>query len=241
VSGLRAVVFDLDDTLYPERDYVLSGFRAVAGWSDPNLGIPAEQGFAQMKALLDQGVRGEIFNRWLERHGLLDNDRVARLVELYRQHEPKIRLFPEVTSLLSSLRTQYCLGLVTDGYREVQQRKLAALNLAGYFDAVVFADEWGRGAWKPSPVPFHAVLERLGHLSPSESVYVADNPAKDFLGARRVGMATVWVRRPTGFYTSLEPADLEHRPDICVGRLDELSPALGRLCDTSRPPSFRRP
>jgi len=231
VSGWRAIVFDLDDTLYPERDYVLSGFRAVAAWAEPNLGIPAEQGFAEMQALLDQGVRGEIFNRWLERHGLLDGASVAHLVELYRQHEPKISLFPEVTSLLRSLRTQYCLGLVTDGYREVQQRKLAALNLAGYFDAVVFADEWGRGAWKPSPVPFYAVLERLGHLSPAESVYVADNPAKDFLGARRVGMATVRVRRPTGFYANQEPADLEHHPDICVTSLDELSPALRRLTD----------
>jgi putative hydrolase of the HAD superfamily len=231
VSGWRAIVFDLDDTLYPERDYVLSGFRAVAAWSDPNLGIPAEQGFAEMQALLDQGVRSEVFNRWLEGHGLLDNGRVARLVALYRQHEPKISLFPEVTSLLSSLQNQYYLGLVTDGYWEVQQRKLAALNLAGYFDAIVFADEWGRGAWKPSPVPFYAVLERLGHLSPTQSVYVADNPAKDFLGARRVGMATVWVRRPTGFYANQEPADLEHHPDICVTSLDELSLALGRLTD----------
>jgi hypothetical protein len=42
VSGWRAIVFDLDDTLYPERDYVLRGFRAVAAWSDPNLGIPAD-------------------------------------------------------------------------------------------------------------------------------------------------------------------------------------------------------
>jgi putative hydrolase of the HAD superfamily len=231
VSGWRAIVFDLDDTLYPERDYVLSGFRAVAAWVEPNLGIAAEQGFAEMQALLDQGVRGEIFNRWLERHGLLDDARVARLVELYRQHEPEISPFPEVASLLNSLRTRYCLGLVTDGYGEVQQRKLAALNLAGYFDAVVFADEWGRGAWKPSPVPFYAVLERLGHLSPAESVYVADNPAKDFLGARRVGMATVWVRRPTGFYANQEPADLEHQPDIRVTSLDELSPALRRLTD----------
>ena len=231
MSGWRAIVFDLDDTLYPERDYVLSGFRAVAAWSDPNLGIPAEQGFAELQALLDQGVRGEIFNRWLERHGLVDDGRVARLVALYRQHEPKISLFPEVTSLLSSLRTRYYLGLLTDGYREVQQRKLAALNLAGYFDAVVFADEWGREAWKPSPVPFYAVLERLGHLSPAEAVYVADNPTKDFLGARRVGMATVWVRRPTGFYANEEPADLEHHPDICVRRLDELGPALARLAD----------
>jgi putative hydrolase of the HAD superfamily len=231
VSGWRAIVFDLDDTLYPERDYVLSGFRAVAAWAEPNLGILAEQGFAEMQALLDQGVRGEIFNRWLERHSLLDGGSVAHLVELYRQHEPKISLFPEVTGLLSSLRTQYYLGLVTDGYREVQQRKLAALNLAGYFDAVVFADEWGLEAWKPSPVPFYAVLERLGHLSPAESVYVADNPTKDFLGARRVGMATVWVRRPTGFYANQEPADLEHQPDIRVTSLDELSPALRRLTD----------
>jgi FMN phosphatase YigB (HAD superfamily) len=62
-------------------------------------------------------------------------------------------------------------------------------------------------------------------------VYVAENPAKDFLGARRVVMATVWVRRPTGFYANQDPRDLEHHPDIRVTSLNELSPALRRLTD----------
>jgi putative hydrolase of the HAD superfamily len=222
-------VFDLDDTLYPEKEYVRSGFQAVAAWSEGNLGITAEQGFGELLRLFDQGLRGDTFDHWLEIHGFTERSLVAKLVEVYRQHEPVISPFPEIPALLRSLRVQYRLGMVSDGYLEVQKRKYRALKLARYFDAIVFSDEWGPKAWKPSTVPFQAILERLGRLAPGETVYVADNPAKDFLGARRIGMATVRLRRANGFHVSRSPLTLEHHPDITVAEFTELEPALQQL------------
>ena len=70
----QAIVFDLDDTLYPERAYVLSGFRAVAAWAAGELGLPVTQGFAELRRLFDDGVRGDTFNRWLESHGFQPDD-----------------------------------------------------------------------------------------------------------------------------------------------------------------------
>jgi putative hydrolase of the HAD superfamily len=225
VSRWQAIVFDLDDTLYPERDYVFSGFRAVAGWAESHLGIPAVQGLAELKGLFEQGVRGDTFNRWLAGHDLVQDDLAQQLVRAYREHEPSLIPFPEVPDLLSSLHQRYRLGLVSDGHLAVQQRKLAALSLDEHFDAVVFSDEWGREAWKPSTKPFEIVLERLA-ADAAKSVYVADNPTKDFLGARQAGMFTVWVRRPSSEYAHLSPPTAQHAPHWVVTSLTELEQAI---------------
>ena len=222
---LQAIVFDLDDTLYPERAYVLSGFQAVAAWAEECLGIPVAQGFAELRRLFDDGVRGDTFNRWLESHGFQPDSWVPQMVQIYREHNPHIEPYPEVPELLQRLRPRYRLGLVTDGYAEVQKRKLAALGLTSCFDVLVFSDEWGREAWKPNSRPFEIALQRLGVTGP-EAVYVADNPTKDFLGARQAGMWTVRVRRPDGLYSHLEPPSPEHAPDVEIETLSDLETSL---------------
>jgi len=223
----RAIVFDLDDTLYPERTYVLSGFCAVSTWAEEHLGIPANQGFTELHRLFDEGIRGNTFNRWLESHGLKPDRWVPQMVQVYRKHNPQIAPYPEVPELLQRLSPRYRLGLVSDGYVKVQKRKLAALNLTSCFDVLVFSDEWGREAWKPSSRPFEIVLERLG-VTGSEAVYVADNPHKDFLGARQVGMWAVRVRRPDGLYSHLEPPSPEHAPHVEIETLSDLETSLMR-------------
>jgi len=228
MPALRAVVFDLDDTLYPERSFVLSGFRAVAMWAEEHLGISADQALTELYQLFEGGIRGNTFNRWLESHGLKDEDWVPQMVQVYREHEPHIEPYPEVPVLLRRLRLHYRLGLVSDGYAKVQRRKLTALGLASCFDVLIFSDEWGREAWKPNSKPFEIALERL-KVTGSEAIYVADNPTKDFLGARQVGMWTVRVRRPDGLYSHLEPPSSEHAPDIEIETLDRLEVVLQKL------------
>jgi putative hydrolase of the HAD superfamily len=102
--------------------------------------------------------------------------------------------------------------LISDGFYDVQNRKLAALGIGGYFDAVVFSDRYGKEAWKPSSKPFEVVLSLLG-LPAADSVYIADNPNKDFLGARRLGMGTIRVRHAGGYYSQCQPPTAEHAPD----------------------------
>jgi len=233
VKECKAVVFDLDDTLYPERDYVMSGFRAVAAWSKLHLGNPAEVGFFELRVLFEKGVRGDTFNRWLAARGIVDDSLVAQLVQVYREHDPTIAPFPEVPGVLESLRREYLLGIVSDGYLAVQQRKLAALRLAPYFDAIIFSDEWGREAWKPNPRPFREVLDRLGGIAPEEAVYVADNPDKDFLGARGVGLTTIQICRPNALNSHREPLTEQHRFHVAIQSLNELETALKSLMGTS--------
>jgi len=94
---------------------------------------------------------------------------------------------------------------------------------------VVVTGELGPDAWKPSPRGYAEVLRRLGDVSPADAVYVSDNPAKDFLGARRAGLRSVRVRRPGGIYTELEPETPDHAPDVEVAGLEEVPAALDAL------------
>jgi len=221
----QAIVFDLDDTLYPERDFVLSGFWAVARWGERHLGIQRDQGYAHLCALYESGVRGDTFNRWLAAQGITDAMLISRLVQVYREHVPCLTPFPEVPDLLTRLHRRYRLGLLSDGYLDVQCRKLAALGLESYFDAIVFSDEWGREAWKPSLKPFQAILRQL-EVAASAAIYVADNPLKDFVGARQVGMFTVRILRPGGEYAHLVPPTPQHAPDHTINRVSELERLL---------------
>jgi putative hydrolase of the HAD superfamily len=217
----RAVIFDLDDTLYRENDFVLSGFRAVGKWALQTLSIPEEDGLAYLSYLHSQGIRGNTLNRWLAYYGHLDPVLLNDAIEVYRNHVPKIRLFPEAAVLLPRLREEFLLGIVSDGALRSQQNKIIALGLNDMIDAVVLSDVWGRDFWKPSTRPFLEVLQILG-VDSSEAIYIGDNPVKDFLGARRSGIATAWVRRASGEYRHEEPPTPEHRADWCIPSLDDV-------------------
>jgi len=221
VSRWQAVIFDLDDTLYAERDYVESGMRAVAAWAERELGLPAERSFGELFTLFQEGIRGDTFNRWLLGHDFDADEWAPAMVRAYRNHAPQIRLYPEVADLLRSLDCRHRLGIVTDGYLAVQRRKVAALGLDELVDTVVYSDRWGRAAWKPSRRPFCEVLARLG-AEPARSVYVADNPAKDFFGPRRLGMTAIRIRHAAGLHCRSEPPTPEHRPHLEIARLEDL-------------------
>lgn len=217
----RAVVFDLDDTLYPERAYVASGFRAVARWAAERLGIPEDVAFQGLQEVFNSGVRGNIFDLWLDRVHC-SRSAVAEMIAVYRSHEPTIELFPTMAGLLRELRGKYRLGVVSDGYLAVQAAKARALGLDRWFDSIIFSDELGREHWKPSSRPFQEILARLG-VDAHQAVYVADNPLKDFLGARSVGMFTVWAKYSDGDYCRLDAPSSMHSAEATVRSLPELS------------------
>jgi putative hydrolase of the HAD superfamily len=73
---MKVYVFDLDDTLYEERTYVVSGFRAVAGFLSDRFGVDFHESLEWMLAELEKAGRGRIFNRLLVERGLYS----ARLV-----------------------------------------------------------------------------------------------------------------------------------------------------------------
>jgi putative hydrolase of the HAD superfamily len=225
VTRWRAVIFDLDDTLYPERTYVLSGYRAVAAWVEARTGCPAANVYASLRGLFCRGVRGDTFDRWLVEQDL-PHALAPGMVDVYRAHRPEIDLFPGVRQTLDGLRPATRLGLLSDGHHAVQRAKLQALGIQELFAAVLFTDELGREFWKPSTVPFERVLGLLG-VSPDDCVYVGDNCAKDFFGARRTRLSTIWVRYSGGDYCRRQPPAPAYAADLVADSLPELNALLG--------------
>lgn len=209
----------MDDTLYPERDFIRGGYRAVGVWTRRKWGVDISPDLA---ALFNRGLRGDLFTPALLAHDVRASElEVLALVEIYREHKPEIKPFPETRAVLERLRAQGLkLGVITDGYWQVQLRKWESLGLTGFFDAVVFSDEFGREYWKPHQRPYREIARRL-HVSVECAAYVGDNPAKDFAGARSSGMPTVRIRRPGGLHSGVsldvaQEADTECADLNCV-------------------------
>jgi len=114
------------------------------------------------------------------------------MVKIYREHKPEIILDKDIKALLIKLRGIYSLGIVTDGYFEVQKKKVQALRLEELFDSIIYTDQYGREFWKPNVFGYKLALKDL-QVSPEEAIYIGDNPHKDFIGAKRLGIVTIRI------------------------------------------------
>jgi putative hydrolase of the HAD superfamily len=196
----RLVVFDIDDTLYLERDYVRSGFAAVGAWAGSELGVPDLD--TRAWAAFEAGVRGRIFDEALAACGVRANGSlVSQLVDVYRSHTPAIWLLDDVRAWLVDRHADVALAVVTDGPPASQRAKATVLGLTDWADPIVLTDELGPGRGKPHPAAFECVEAATG-LTGAACGYVADNPAKDFAGPRRRGWRTVRVRRQGGLHAA---------------------------------------
>jgi putative hydrolase of the HAD superfamily len=199
-GGIRAVTFDLDDTLYPQAAYLAGAWRSVAaalavtGMGD----LVAARLHRALVAIAAEGSdRGRIIDRALAACGL-SASWAPRLVAAFRDHEPaSLDLYPGAREAIARLRRRVPIGLVTDGDPAIQRAKLRALGLTDAFDVVVLSDELGRAHRKPDPLPFERALSAFA-IPAAAAVHVGDRPAKDVAGATRVGMRAIRVR--TGEY-----------------------------------------
>jgi putative hydrolase of the HAD superfamily len=225
------LVFDLDDTLYPEWEYVRSGFLAVAAFIENERGVSRERTYAELLACFSADRTARCFDEWLDVQGLARSALLEPMLAAYREHQPALRLFCDARWALGRFAEQYRLALLTDGRSGTQRNKIAALEIAPAFEQILVSDELGQDFRKPGERGLVTLLERLG-VPPAQAVYVADNPAKDFVGPRRLGMATVRVRRRCGLYRDAEAPDAEHLPDAETVTLFGLTALLPRLLGT---------
>lgn len=207
------VVFDLDDTLYLERDYVRSGFCAVDDWCKSNLQL---NGTGELSwNLFEQGRRGDIFDVALRQLGVSGDQAIIKeLVQVYRTHVPQIFPSSDTMRCLVCLKAMANLAMITDGDPASQWKKIDALGIRNSFDLIVATGEWGSTFSKPNPRAFLHVQNAFS--SSAHYYYVGDNPAKDFTAPRALGWMTVRIRREAGLHSSMcteQPLDFE-LPDL---------------------------
>jgi putative hydrolase of the HAD superfamily len=212
MSAPVAVLFDLDDTLYLERDYVRSGFEAAGSWAERNAGLHGIGSAAWTH--FQSGTRGKIFDLVVE--ALDISNRVAfvqQLIRVYRTHVPNIKLCEDAALILPELSERMCLGLITDGYSASQRNKIQALGIHRWMSQIIVTDEVGPEYRKPHACSFEMIEEKWSRAA-RRLVYVGDNPAKDFKTPRAMGWTTVRIRRVGGFHSKAEVAGNEAACDI---------------------------
>lgn len=218
------LAFDLDDTLYLERDYVRSGFAHVGRWAAKWLDI-ADLGERAWN-LFEQGHRGDIFDRVIRQVGSEPRQAlIEHLLWLYRTHVPAIALLPDAAEFLNTLDASTGVALITDGPMSSQSLKVEVLALGRIARPVVLTDRWGAGFAKPHVRAFEYVQECWRDPA-AKFVFVGDNPVKDFAGPKALGWTTVRIRRSGGIHCGVE--NLETcRPDFEVSDMHALRDSLG--------------
>jgi len=197
---VKAVIFDLDDTLISEKQYIESGYRHISKVLSQRLNKREDELYQLLLKLLEESP-ANVFNRLFDKLDITyTKDNIIELVNEYRNHFPNIEFFPDVLPCLKKLRERGIkIGIITDGYANAQRQKLKAVKAYDYFDEIIITDALGREYWKPHPKAFEMMKERL-NVKFEEMIYVGDNPEKDFYIGSIYPVKTIRVYRK-GFYT----------------------------------------
>lgn len=176
------VAFDLDDTLYKEKDYLLSAFGEIAEWIEQRYSKKNILPF--MKTVWSE--QKDVFSALIDYWNL--PVRKDELLAMYRNHKPNIHLDISTQNLLDSLASQCVLGIITDGRSITQWNKIRALNLHNWMkkEDIIISEEFG--SEKPSLNNFLYFQHRYPHM---QYFYVGDNTKKDFLAPNILGWETI--------------------------------------------------
>lgn len=193
---VKGVIFDLDDTLYSEKEYIRSGYKAVSDHLGGGYEEKLWQYFEADKPAIDELLRE--LGRTNEKNEALS---------VYRSHKPDIHLYPGAAETIGELKKRGIrTGIITDGRPEGQRNKIEALGIDA--DDVIITDELGGPQFrKPCDIAFRIMAVRW-RLNPADIVYVGDNPAKDFQAPQQLGMRSIRFNNPDGLYSGQEEAEI---------------------------------
>jgi putative hydrolase of the HAD superfamily len=218
----RALVFDLDDTLYPERQFALSAFAAVAEHVSDHYGIERCRVFRTLTRSFRRGARASAFQAVTSEFNV-PASAVNEMTEVYRAHVPSLRLPALSRQVLEQARHSWRVGVLTNGLPAIQRRKVLALGVGDLVDAVIYAQETGSG--KPAETAFRAVCEALGTPA-TRAVMAGDDPWCDIDGGRRAGLRVIRVLR--GLHRQIQTGETGPA-DATVERIEHVPDAASRL------------
>lgn len=226
LSAIRAICFDLDNTLWDVLPVILRAEHAMYDF----LASKYPRVTAAMTVEMLRKARQETAQAYpqmahdftfLRKQTLLDHARefgyaeamAEEAFEAFIQARNEVVLYDDVLSGLEQLKTRFRLFSASNGNAD-----LGRIGLAHYFERSLSARQVG--ALKPDPRLFHKVIEGTG-LEPQQVVYLGDDPALDVVGARAAGMYPIWINRDQLAW----PAEIEPPPHS-VRTLHELGALL---------------
>jgi putative hydrolase of the HAD superfamily len=188
LDDIDVVIFDLDDTLYSEKQYVRSGYGKIAEFLDK------KELASVMWSIFERG--GQAIDEALKSVDLLDKK--AEALRIYRGQKPDIELYPGVRELLERIQEKKKIGIITDGRPEGQRAKLEALKIQ--VDKIIITDELGGMEFrKPNEKAFR-IMQEFFQVPFKQMVYIGDNAKKDFVAPEKLGMKSIYFKNTDGLY-----------------------------------------
>ena len=221
---VKVIVFDLDDTLYPEIEFVQSGFAAVSEYFFNLYPKHSKESlYAMMLQELEENGRGKVFDVVLEYLGCKSKKMIRETLSIYRLHTPTLTLPQESLEILEYYSSQNIpLYIVTDGNKIVQNNKIQALDVAPFIKTSFITHRYGKIHAKPSPYCFVKIAEKEG-VKYEDIVYIADNINKDFVGIKKLGFRTIRIKQ--GMFQKAQKSQ-EFHAECEIKRLLELKKIL---------------
>lgn len=218
---IKAVLFDLDDTLWPIAPVIAQAEVVLYEWLHEH--VPELTGRftnEQLRALREEVLPSDAryqFDLWALRHATLtracllsgaDHARMDEAMAVFSVARNAVALFDDVLPGLSRLSKRFAIGSVSNGFADLQ-----AIGIAHHFHTSLAAHRFGRA--KPDPAIFHAACDAIG-VAPRETLYVGDDPVLDVQAAQAAGLEAVWMNR----FDRALPAGIV--PDAICSNLHEL-------------------
>ena len=213
---IKGVVFDIDDTLYSEKDYVKSGYRAVAQYlGNENAAEKLWDFFVQGKPAIDF---------YLE--SIKKIEEKEKCLEVYRNHKPDIHLYSGVFELIEELKKHNIkVGIITDGRSNGQRNKIEALGLKKIIDEmnIVITDELGGVQFRKPNINAFQLMKNKWKLPYESIVYIGDNADKDFQAVKQLGMRWIWFDNKDGLYKE------NYRIELAINSVDSVDKIIDKI------------
>jgi putative hydrolase of the HAD superfamily len=206
-------VFDLDDTLYLEKDYLKSAYYAICTNIVPQ---NAQNLFDEMLSIHFSG--GNAFEFLIEKYPTL-NLSLEKLLYLYRNHYPKIALREGVLDMLLEIKSRGSkIGIITDGREITQTNKINALGLDKLVDKLVISEKFG--ASKPVSALYESFMQPDHN---KHFFYFGDNIQKDFISPKKLGWTCIGILDPENIH-KLNVTDIsnEYMPHVFIDNFAEI-------------------
>jgi len=234
METMKAIIFDLDDTLYDCTGSLLEASRKRAAKAMVNAGLPCteEEVYVMQKEISEKhGPYYPVFNEIANKYHK-GREFVSTVLKAYNSNEvTDIQLFPDVVPTLKKLaQEKYKLFLLTTGIHERQHKKIELLNLKPYFDEIIINDQEVGLLMEDC---FEAIVRKYS-LSPQNVTVVGDRVREELRIAKTKGMITVQVLH--GRFkdeTAYDRSDRSNKPDYKIKRFFQL-PTLLKLKDIGK-------
>lgn len=223
MSKIKSLILDLDDTLYDEKEFVVGGFKNVAQFIENELQISQTEFFKILWYFFNKNKRKKVFDDSLKYFSKYHPDLVEKMIQIYRLSDRKLVLSRGTKSVLIKLKSCYKLGLITDGLKKVQEKKLKILGLKSFFDKIIYTN--GNTAYeKPNVKPFKEILEEFG-IKPNEVVSIGNDPKKDFFPGNKLGIHTVMKSS----VQCLVPYEKNYQAKYKIKNMEEIFEVIKRI------------